>query len=534
MTTIMAKSMTMHTTSLRMSDLRILLLAVSFSLAACGETATQPSSGPAEQSEHNHEEETGASMVLTNYTEVSELFVEFPPLVVGQISTFAAHVTRLSDHAPVTAGMLDVVLETRVGEAVARFRVRSPARDGLFTPGVAPRDAGEFQLAVEITTDDFSTRHELGSVTVFSDAANAVVTTPVPEGEISYLKEQQWQSRFASEPVRFRSVRASYPGFATVTAPADASATVRAPVAGYFSNATLTLAGEQVERSHVLGYLIPRLGDGTDVGELIVARERTRSQLLLARQAVDRLSSLYESGAVPERRLLEAEQERQVAEAEARTARERLEQYQESGSESGMVMRAPVGGRIVQTLARPGAFMNAGDEVFRIVSDSVRWVEVRIPEYYVTRMGLPAGLWLDGPHGTVIELDANSGAGLVHHSLVVDERSRTASVTFSYPAAAGPTALGASYPARVYTKAGDAQLTIPRSSIINEDGRKVVYVQTGGETFTRRYVETGEIDAGYITVHSGVQEGERVVSQGAYYVRLAAAGASDVGHGHTH
>lgn len=526
----------MHMTmkSTRMSDLRTLLLALPFWFVACGEATTQPSTESGPEAAPGHEEDAGASLVFTNYTDASELFVEFPPLVVGQTSTFAAHVTRLSDHEPVTDGMLDVVLENDGGQAVARFRVRETARDGLFTPGVAPRDAGEFQLAIEITTDAFSTRHELGTVTVFADPANAVADSPTPEGEISYLKEQQWQGEFASEVVRSRPVRASYPGFATVTAPADASATVRAPGDGYFSSATLALAGERVERGQTLGHLIPRLGDGTDVGELIVARERTRSRLLLARQAVDRLTALYESGAVPQRRLLEAEQELQVAEAEARTARERLQQYQESGNESGVELRAPVNGRIVQTMAFPGAFMNAGDEVFRIVSESSRWMDVRIPEHYATKMGQPAGVWLDDTDGNVVELGVTSGARLVHHSLIIDERSRTANVTFAYPTASGPATLGASYPVRIFTEAAESRLTVPRSSIINEDGRRVVYVQTGGETFARRYVETGETDAGYITVLSGVQAGERVVSRGAYYVRLAATGNTDIGHGHAH
>lgn len=42
------------------------------------------------------------------------------------------------------------------------------------------------------------------------------------------------------------------------------------------------------------------------------------------------------------------------------------------------------------------------------------------------------------------------------------------------------------------------------------------------------------IDGLWVEVLRGVSAGERVVSEGAYYVRLAAAGGDDIGHGHAH
>ncbi|NIR58123.1 MAG: efflux RND transporter periplasmic adaptor subunit, partial [Gammaproteobacteria bacterium] len=52
-----------------------------------------------------------ATLIYTDYTDLTELFVEFPALVAGESSTFAAHVTRLSDYEPLISGRLDVVLE---------------------------------------------------------------------------------------------------------------------------------------------------------------------------------------------------------------------------------------------------------------------------------------------------------------------------------------------------------------------------------------------------------------------------------------
>ncbi len=46
----------------------------------------------------------------TVYSENAELFVEFHPLVVGQLTTFSAHLTKLSNQKPFIKGKLTVSL----------------------------------------------------------------------------------------------------------------------------------------------------------------------------------------------------------------------------------------------------------------------------------------------------------------------------------------------------------------------------------------------------------------------------------------
>jgi multidrug efflux pump subunit AcrA (membrane-fusion protein) len=55
-----------------------------------------------------------------------------------------------------------------------------------------------------------------------------------------------------------------------------------------------------------------------------------------------------------------------------------------------------------------------------------------------------------------------------------------------------------------------------------------------GETFQRREVDLGIRDNGWIEVVSGVAEGERVATRGAYAIKLAALSPASFGHGHGH
>jgi cobalt-zinc-cadmium efflux system membrane fusion protein len=56
----------------------------------------------------------------------------------------------------------------------------------------------------------------------------------------------------------------------------------------------------------------------------------------------------------------------------------------------------------------------------------------------------------------------------------------------------------------------------------------------GGESFGRRVVRLGIRDGNQVQVVEGLEPGERVVTRGAYLVRLAGASPAAAGHGHAH
>src|SRR6056297_3220665 len=386
-TTTTARGMSINTESL------LLPLAAALLLAACGGSASDDhghAHGPAEnEGAHDHGGEE-STLIHTDYTDVTELFVEFPALVAGQSSTFSAHVTRLTDYEPLISGRLDIILE-KGGRAAGRFRVNEPARPGIFTPAVTPREAGTFDLVIEVS--------------VFADAAAVAVNQPEIEGDIGYLKEQQWTNPFATVPATERPMRRSVPGFATVLAPADAGAEVRAPADGYFAGAGLVRAGRSVEAGSVLGYLVPRLSEGSDFGSLLVALERAQAELALAERDVERLEDLFARGAIPERRLIEARHELDVARAELDAARSRVEQYQRGNQQAGIALRAPVSGEVLEVNARPGAFVRAGDRVFRIAAPERRWLEIRVPERFSAEIQETSGAWFDRDGADTVVLD---------------------------------------------------------------------------------------------------------------------------------
>lgn len=77
-------------------------------------------------------------------------------------------------------------------------------------------------------------------------------------------------------------------------------------------------------------------------------------------------------------------------------------------------------------------------------------------------------------------------------------------------------------------------LVIPYSALLEEQGHYFVYVQTSGEGFQKRELKLGANDGSSIQVLSGIKENERVVTKGAYQIKLATMSSKMPAHGHAH
>ena len=76
-------------------------------------------------------------------------------------------------------------------------------------------------------------------------------------------------------------------------------------------------------------------------------------------------------------------------------------------------------------------------------------------------------------------------------------------------------------------------VAVPEEAVLDDDGKAVVYVMDGGESFFLRRVKTGVREGGFVQILEGVKDGERVVSRGAFEIKLANAGGIPA-HGHQH
>jgi len=145
---------------------------------------------------------------VTRWTDKTELFAEYPPLVVGETSRFAIHLTRLDPFKAVTEGQVEVHL--RGGSAPAEvFRVEAPSRPGIFGVDVKPAQPGRREMVIVLQAAGLGDEHRVGAVDVHANAEAARAAASAAGHEtpgISFLKEQQWSLDFGMALGREQSV----------------------------------------------------------------------------------------------------------------------------------------------------------------------------------------------------------------------------------------------------------------------------------------------------------------------------------------
>lgn len=472
---------------------------------------------------------------ITHFTDHTELFVEFPRLVVGEASAFAAHITRLKDFAPVRAGKVTAIL-TGGGQPEERFATQAPTQPGIFRPEATPQHAGERELTIEIAMPDFTVRHLVGPVTVYADrkaAENAPVDVST-EGDIGFTKEQQWKVDFAVAEASKRPIRNAITVTGVLRARPDGEALLTAQAAGQVQPAgAFPHIGQSVQKGTILAFLVPRLGGDTDFASLQAAARRAKVEFDQSVRERVRLEGLFRDEAVPEKRLLAARSTEESARIEYEAAQRRLGQF--AGAEGGIPLRAPISGAMADVRVSPGAFIQEGQLLFHIADDRTIWLELRVPESEAARVAVPtgAGFQVDGITQD-FQVLVGKNARLIGSGALVDSTTRTVPVTFEIAKPHPGLRIGMAVKARIFV--GDARpvLAVPADAVVDESGVAVVFVQTGGESFQRRPVRTGARDGDWIEILDGLDAGQRVVTRSAYLVKLAATRSGEIGHGHAH
>jgi cobalt-zinc-cadmium efflux system membrane fusion protein len=490
----------------------------------------------AEPDDHGHAH--GGGIAVTHFSEATELFVEYPPLVSGEESAFAAHLTWLGERfTAVNEGKLVVTLVNDNGTEARAESAVSPT-PGIFRPVLTPGPAGKAHLRLTLTVADRSHEHDLGEVRVYPSQEAAAATLPAEDenpAAISFTKEQQWKLDFAHEPAVIRDLRHSIAATAVIRPAANREAFVVSPIAGVLdaSQADFPHLGLAVDKGQILMTVTPRLATGVDVATLESDVQRARLKVAHTAEVRQRLQQLVQVEAIAAARAVHAEHQERLARAELRAAETRIGMASNLGG--GVSLRSPVAGTVVDVRTTRGAPVRDGQVLLHVADLTRVWLEAAIPESDLGRMASPTGasFRLDGStQATMLDLGRN--ATLVSFGGMVNADTRTVPAIFEFDNPEGALRAGMRVQAQVYAGQPARRVAVPAAAVIDDGGQSVVFTMLDGEAFARRVVRTGIRDGDWIVIESGIEEGERVVTLGAYQVRLAATAPAAMGHGHAH
>lgn len=461
------------------------------------------------------------AVVVTQWNDSTELFLEYPHPVAGeQTGNWAIHLTDMDDFKPIRSGTVQVSFMNPAGAAAERFTIEEPLRDGIFLLDPVVSEPGDYEVRIELSSPQARSTHTLPSVHVFPSFAEAPLEgeEEAGGGTIAFLKEQQWVIPFRVSAAEEQEVRASVRAPAEIVAPDGALVQVSAPVDGIapaVPNRGAPSVGARVAEGQVLAVLAPTAAEAS------FAEVRGRVQEL--EHEVERAERLAAAGAIPQRRLEEARRDLGVARAELEAL------GGATAADYTLDLRSPIGGVVARRDFVPGGRVTAGVPLFTIVDPSTAWLKVQLP---VGRVGGVA----DGPARFTVEGSEAvfEATRLLSVGSVIDPRTRTVPVTYEVRDAAGRLTFGQIAEAAVPLDRIERGVALPEAAVIDDNGTPVAYVQAGGEEFERRVLTLGPSDGERVIARTGVTPGEMVVVTGAYQVRLASLSGNEFAGGHTH
>ena len=349
---------------------------------------------------------------------------------------------------------------------------------------------------------------------ILPDSQNEAVVPPEAaeeehegvEGLVELNAEQIRTSAIEVAPVQLgAAVELTFP--ATVAANSTSVAQIDARASGVIRSVSKTL-GDYVRR----GEPVARI-ESAEAAALA-------SQLNAARARVTELSAAYER----ERRLFEANvtarQDLEAARANLAVARSELERTEAAVAASGvagdgrsLAVVSPLSGRITAAPIVLGSFVNAGEELYRVVDPSGLQVEVAIPAADAARIS-------PGDAAALLMLGGEVSARVRSVTPSLDAESRSAIAVLSLSRPVPELQPGAFVQARI-RPSGETdvnRIAVPEEAVQVLGGREVVFVRTQ-EGFQARPVQTGERSAGRISILSGIEPGTLIATENAFLLK---------------
>ena len=299
--------------------------------------------------------------------------------------------------------------------------------------------------------------------------------------------------------------------------------------------------GERVAAGQVLAVI-----DSIPLGAAKSEYLGTKAELELARRTLEREEGLFEDRITSEQSVLEARAayHRALAEHEASRERlrlldigdERIDAIRYGDPESALFpLTAPLGGTITDKHATLGEVVTPEDALFTVADLSRVWIWIDVYERDLAHVHLEDHV--------VVRVDAypqRTFEGLVAYIRdEVDPATRTARARIDATNSEGLLKPGM-FAAVTLTDPHEPEgaeaphaVAVPEGAIQRDGERSVVFVPVGERRYERRRVETGRRTGGHVEVLEGLEAGEPVVVEGAFFLESEAA-ESEMGGGHGH
>lgn len=294
---------------------------------------------------------------------------------------------------------------------------------------------------------------------------------------------------------------------------------VAARQAGIVKFAPGISAGSPVSSGRVIATVTARGMSGGD------PNEAARVAYQAAKRELDRITPLHKEGIISTRDYNAALQRVD----EARVA------IGSAASAGGSAATAPVGGVLTSLDVVDGQFVEAGQTIATISSNKALTLRADLPESSASRLPAISGARFRPTYSDEVVDVIESGGKMVSTPTLSTANGGYIPVYFTLPQGIEGMINGSYCEVYLLGASRHGVIAVPEDGISEQQGKYFVYVEKEPGHYEKRPVITGPTDGNRREILSGVHPGDKVVTKGMSFVKLAeTSGAVPEGHSHSH
>ena len=214
------------------------------------------------------------------------------------------------------------------------------------------------------------------------------------------------------------------------------------------------------------------------------------------------------------------------------TAKMEYEAQASNYSKNGVRVTSSINGFVKNLYVSQGDFVSVGQPIATISQNKKLQLRAEVSETYFGSISSISGANFKLAYDNKLYKLSELNGRLISHGKASDEESFFIPITFEFDNI-GNIIPGSFAEIYLLSTAQLNKISVPVSAITEEQGLYFVYTKMDDEHYSKQEVTLGESNGERVAVISGLSDGDKIVTNGVYQVKLVAT-PSVMPEGHTH
>lgn len=292
--------------------------------------------------------------------------------------------------------------------------------------------------------------------------------------------------------------------FGTIIPSSNGQAIVTSPQNGKIVSLNASV-GQQVKQGQVLATIEQNIDAASQVS-LLAEKNNIDAEYEAAKKEYERLKSIQD---------IASKKDFSEAEARFQKASENKKLFNSSGGKI-ITLKSPIDGVLGNFTFSIGSTINANETVFTITNLSKVYVEAQVFDKDAEKVNTGVKYTVECTNDN----HKTAEVKLLALAQSINPTNQSQRVLFEMENKDGEFKIGEFVNISVFASQSKRHIAIPNSAISELNGKPIVFVKDAAEQYSLSYVSLGDNNGSFTIITKGIEEGERIVTNGTYQLKM--------------